>query len=96
MALIIAALQARLGIEAGRRTEKDMAKVAARSRVAARGGHRRMGHQSLHPRTTSTKRRRAKLAPRWSYVGEPGAFQQPGCRVRGPAYLPGIETGCAD
>jgi hypothetical protein len=33
MALIIAALQARLGIEAGRWTEKDMAEVAARSRA---------------------------------------------------------------
>jgi acetyl-CoA acetyltransferase len=32
----IAALQARLGIEAGRWTEKDMAEVAARSRAAAR------------------------------------------------------------
>jgi acetyl-CoA acetyltransferase len=33
----IAALQARLGIEAGRWSEKDMAEVAARSRAAARG-----------------------------------------------------------
>jgi acetyl-CoA acetyltransferase len=32
----IAALQARLGLEAGRWTEKDMAEVAARSRAAAR------------------------------------------------------------
>ena len=32
----VAALQARLGLEAGRWTEKDMAEVAARSRVAAR------------------------------------------------------------
>jgi hypothetical protein len=63
MALIIAALQARPGIEAGRWTEKDMAGVVARSRAAARGSHRRMGHQSPHPLTTSTKRRRAKLAP---------------------------------
>src|SRR5207302_6596677 len=31
----VAALQARLGIEAGRWTEKDMAQVAARSRAAA-------------------------------------------------------------
>jgi len=33
----IAALQARLGLEAGRWTEKDMAEVAARSRAAASG-----------------------------------------------------------
>src|SRR5580704_3950548 len=33
----IAALQARLGIEAGQWSEKDMAEVAARSRAAARG-----------------------------------------------------------
>ena len=32
----VAALQARLGLEAGRWTEKDMAEVAARSRAAAR------------------------------------------------------------
>jgi acetyl-CoA acetyltransferase len=36
----IAALQARLGIEAGRWTEKDMAEVAARSRSAARSNPR--------------------------------------------------------
>jgi acetyl-CoA acetyltransferase len=33
----VAALQARLGLEAGRWTEKDMAEVAARSRAAAAG-----------------------------------------------------------
>jgi acetyl-CoA acetyltransferase len=36
----IAALQARLGIEAGRWTEKDMAEVAARSRAAAQANPR--------------------------------------------------------
>ena len=36
-AVSIAALQARLGLEAGRWTEKDMAEVAARSRAAAAG-----------------------------------------------------------
>ena len=36
----VAALQARLGIEAGRWTEKDMAEVAARSRAAARANPR--------------------------------------------------------
>jgi acetyl-CoA acetyltransferase len=36
----IAALQARLGIEAGRWSEKDMAEVAARSRAAARANPR--------------------------------------------------------
>jgi acetyl-CoA acetyltransferase len=36
----VAALQARLGIEAGRWTEKDMAEVAARSRAAAAGNPR--------------------------------------------------------
>src|SRR5271166_3535248 len=36
----IAALQARLGLEAGRWTEKDMAEVAARSRAAAVGNPR--------------------------------------------------------
>jgi acetyl-CoA acetyltransferase len=36
----IAALQARLGLEAGRWTEKDMAEVAARSRAAARANPR--------------------------------------------------------
>jgi acetyl-CoA acetyltransferase len=36
----VAALQARLGLEAGRWTEKDMAEVAARSRAAARANPR--------------------------------------------------------
>jgi acetyl-CoA acetyltransferase len=36
-AVSVAALQARLGLEAGRWTEKDMAEVAARSRAAALG-----------------------------------------------------------
>ena len=36
----VAALQARLGLEAGRWTEKDMAEVAARSRAAAAGNPR--------------------------------------------------------
>jgi len=36
-AVSVAALQARLGLEAGRWTEKDMAEVAARSRAAAAG-----------------------------------------------------------
>ncbi len=36
----VAALQARLGLEAGRWTEKDMAEVAARSRAAALGNPR--------------------------------------------------------
>jgi len=36
----VAALQARLGLEAGRWTEKDMAEVAARSRAAAVGNPR--------------------------------------------------------
>jgi acetyl-CoA acetyltransferase len=35
--VLVAALQARLGLEAGRWTEKDMAEVAARSRAAAAG-----------------------------------------------------------
>ena len=39
-AVSIAALQARLGIEAGRWTEKDMAEVAARSRSAAKSNPR--------------------------------------------------------
>ena len=48
----IAALQARLGLEAGRWTEKDMAAVAARSRAAAMSNPRGAGVRGRHGRRT--------------------------------------------
>ena len=47
----VAALQARLGLEAGRWTEKDMAEVAARSRAAARATRTRRCRVRSRPRT---------------------------------------------
>ena len=72
----IAALQARLGIEAGLWSEKDMAEVAARSRAAARGNPQAQLSGECRPRTcwaspTSPTRsgrttaRRSATVPRW-------------------------------
>ena len=73
----IAALQARLGIEAGLWTEKDMAEVAARSRAAAQSNpqaqrvRRRVGRGPAGPSRTSPTRsgrttaRRSATGPRW-------------------------------
>ena len=57
----VAALQARLGLEAGRWTEKDMAEVAARSRTAARA----------NPRAQVSGEVTADDLLAWPYVAEP-------------------------
>ena len=73
----VAALQARLGLEAGRWTEKDMAEVAARSRAAARANPRAQVSGDGHGRRTCwdgptwpnrcgrTTAPRSATGPRW-------------------------------
>ena len=98
----IAALQARLGIEAGLFSEKDMAEVAARSRAAATaepvGAGRRRHHRrrSCSPRRTSpircgrtTARRSATAPPRSSWPPATG----PASCATGRRGSPASRTG---
>ena len=98
----VAALQARLGLQAGRWTEKDMAEVAARSRTAARA----------NPRAQVSGEVAADELLSRPYVAEPlrahdcapvgdgaavviiasGASGQPSC-ARGRPGSPGSRTG---
>ena len=72
----VAALQARLGLEAGRWTEKDMAEVAARSRAAAAGNPAAQVSGPVAASELRPRSRRNLPCHRWSagvWAGTPRA-----------------------